>query len=62
LAGGDDASSRRQLQTLLHPEMMGRSFQVLALTRGIRPGTVLSGFKFARPAHPGLGIGPDAEI
>lgn len=39
----------RELQTLLHPEMLGRAFQVLGLTKNIdayaRP---LAGFKFAR--------------
>jgi SAM-dependent MidA family methyltransferase len=49
LATDGDPGSRRQLQTLLHPEMMGRSFQVLALGRDIDPAVRLSGFKFARP-------------
>jgi SAM-dependent MidA family methyltransferase len=48
LASDSDPGNRRQLQTLLHPEMMGRSFQVLALSRGIDPAARLSGFKFAR--------------
>ena len=48
LASEGDPSSRRQLQTLLHPEMMGRSFQVLGLSRGMDPAVRLSGFKFAR--------------
>ena len=39
---------RRALQTLLHPEMFGRSFQVIALSKGLRAATRLSGFKFAR--------------
>lgn len=51
-----DAGGRRQLQTLLHPETMGRSFQVLALSRGIPPDLILSGFKFARPAQKQLGL------
>jgi SAM-dependent MidA family methyltransferase len=29
------AKTRRSLQTLLHPEMLGRSFQALALTKGV---------------------------
>jgi len=45
----------RALQTLLHPEMLGRAFQVLALAKegdsGARP---LSGFKFARDARSAL--------
>ena len=53
----NDPKVRRQLQTLLHPEMMGRSFQVLGLSRGIDPGVTLSGFKFARPTRQQLGIG-----
>jgi SAM-dependent MidA family methyltransferase len=52
----NDPKIRRQLQTLLHPEMMGRSFQVLGLSRGIDPGVTLSGFKFARPPRQELGI------
>jgi SAM-dependent MidA family methyltransferase len=48
--------SKRALQTLLHPEMLGRSFQILALTKDVDPGTVLSGFKFARGAREALGL------
>ena len=51
-----EPAARRQLQTLLHPEMMGRSFQVIALGRGINPGLTLSGFQFARAADRQLGI------
>jgi hypothetical protein len=37
------------LQTLLHPEMLGRSFQALALAKNVDPGALrLAGFKFAR--------------
>jgi SAM-dependent MidA family methyltransferase len=47
--------TKRALQTLLHPEMLGRAFQVLALARNVdasaRP---LSGFKFAREARSAL--------
>jgi hypothetical protein len=40
------------LQTLLHPEMLGRAFQVLALAKNVEvEATPLAGFKFAR--HPG---------
>ena len=52
----DNAGARRQLQTLLHPEMMGRSFQVLSLSKGTNPGLKLSGFKFARSAPDQLGL------
>jgi len=38
----------RELQTLLHPEMLGRAFQVLGLAKHIDPGAPLAGFKFAR--------------
>ena len=51
----DNANARRQLQTLLHPEMMGRSFQVLSLSRGTTSGFKLGGFQFARPAQDQLG-------
>jgi SAM-dependent MidA family methyltransferase len=45
----DSRGAMRQLQTLLHPEMLGRAFQVLALAKNISPdGTQLAGFKFAR--------------
>jgi SAM-dependent MidA family methyltransferase len=39
---------RRALQTLLHPEIFGRSFQVLALSKGVIASVPLSGFRFAR--------------
>ena len=48
--------NRGALQTLLHPEMLGRRFQILALEKNVDPplaksfedGAVLAGFKFAR--------------
>jgi SAM-dependent MidA family methyltransferase len=40
--------TKRALQTLLHPEMLGRSFQILALEKGVHPVAPLLGFKFAR--------------
>jgi len=41
--------AKRELQTLLHPEMLGRAFQVLALTKNVGPeARQLAGFKFAR--------------
>jgi SAM-dependent MidA family methyltransferase len=55
--GGDRAQSllansrkaKRQLQTLLHPEMLGRAFQVLTLAKNVDPeANRLAGFKFAR--------------
>jgi hypothetical protein len=48
--------TRRALQTLLHPEMLGRSFQVLALSKGIDPAIRLGGFKFARDPRAALGL------
>lgn len=40
------ASEKRGLQTLLHPEMLGRSFQVLALGKNFN--APLAGFRFVR--------------
>ena len=34
----DSRKAKRELQTLLHPEMLGRAFQVLALTKNVDPG------------------------
>jgi SAM-dependent MidA family methyltransferase len=45
----DSPKATRELQTLLHPEMLGRVFQVLALEKNIGAGAQrLAGFKFAR--------------
>ena len=45
----DSRKATRELQTLLHPEMLGRAFQVLALAKNGGPDTnPLAGFKFAR--------------
>ncbi len=44
---------RRELQTLLHPEMLGRSFQVLVLSRGLSPSPKLSGLHFQRHSRSG---------
>jgi SAM-dependent MidA family methyltransferase len=50
--------AKRELQTLLHPEMLGRAFQVLALARNVGPeAPQLSGFKFARERCSALGLG-----
>jgi hypothetical protein len=44
-----DSKMTRELQTLVHPEMLGRAFQVLALAKEVDPGALqLVGFKFAR--------------
>jgi SAM-dependent MidA family methyltransferase len=42
-----DDKTKRALKTLLHPEMLGRSFQILALEKGVDPVAPLAGFKFA---------------
>jgi SAM-dependent MidA family methyltransferase len=48
----DSVKAKRELQTLLHPEMLGRAFQVLALEKKADPGaTQLAGFKFARESR-----------
>lgn len=47
-------SEKRALQTLLHPEMLGRNFQVLALGKDFSD--ELAGFQFARDAVTDLGI------
>ncbi len=45
----DSAKAKRELQTLLHPEMLGRAFQVLALQKNVDfDGPRLAGFKFSR--------------
>jgi len=49
--------TKRALQTLLHPEMLGRSFQVLALAKNVDFGGPLAGFKFARETRSALGLG-----
>jgi SAM-dependent MidA family methyltransferase len=51
-----DAKAKRQLQTLLHPEMLGRTFQVFALAKDVDLAVALSGFKFARDAPARLGL------
>src|SRR5262245_62148086 len=49
----DDLKSKRALQTLLHPEMLGRAFQVLALEKNVSTSAApLAGFKFARERRP----------
>ena len=56
IAEKSSPKTRRALQTLLHPEMLGRSFQVLALTRGMEAAPAGSGFRFARDARIVLGL------
>ena len=53
----DSAKAKRELQTLLHPEMLGRTFQVLALEKNAGLGaTRLAGFKFARELRSALRV------
>ena len=53
----DSPKTKRALQTLLHPEMLGRAFQVLALAKNVdSSASPLSGFKFAREARSALGL------
>ena len=42
--GTANAATRRALQTLLHPEFLGTTFQFLALTKGVAPSVSLSAF------------------
>ena len=51
LAADVDSKTKRELQTLLHPEMLGRIFQVLALAKDVDPDARLAGFKFARDSN-----------
>ncbi len=54
----DSPKAKRELQTLLHPEMLGRAFQVLALSKNVDPtAPKLAGFKFARGSV--LGVSRD---
>jgi SAM-dependent MidA family methyltransferase len=53
----DSSKTKRALQTLLHPEMLGRAFQVLALAKNVdSDASPPSGFKFAREARSALGL------
>ena len=56
----DSSKTKRQLQTLLHPEMLGRAFQVLALSKNVDSAAPkLAGFKFAREPRSVLGVSQD---
>ena len=53
----DSPKAKRELQTLLHPEMLGRAFQVLALSKNVDPAAPkLAGFKFAHEPGSLLGV------
>jgi len=47
---------RRALQTLLHPGLLGRTFQFLALAKNASQAPQLAGFKFARDPRVRLGL------
>jgi len=52
---GVDRRIKRQLQTLLHPELLGRAFQVIALEKD-SGAPRLAGFKFGRDPKSELGL------
>jgi SAM-dependent MidA family methyltransferase len=52
-ADGANAGERRAFQTLMHPEMMGAAFKVIAFSKGLATASPLAGFRFARPSQPG---------
>jgi SAM-dependent MidA family methyltransferase len=54
--GTTDPAILRPLKTLLHPEMLGRTFQVLTLSRGVPSTPLLAGLRFARNARRQLGL------
>jgi SAM-dependent MidA family methyltransferase len=49
-----DRKGKRELLTLLHPEMLGRAFQILALSKGVELDQPLAGFRFAREPRSAL--------
>jgi SAM-dependent MidA family methyltransferase len=51
-----DPKGKRALQTLLHPEMLGRNFQILALGKNVDAVAPLAGLKFAREPRSLLGL------
>ena len=53
--GALDPRQLRALKTLLHPELMGTSFKVLGVSRGVES-PALSGFKFGRNPAVELGL------
>ncbi len=58
----DSLKGKRELQTLLHPEMLGRAFQVLALAKNVDSGmNPLAGFKFAAESRSSLKLTDSAE-
>jgi SAM-dependent MidA family methyltransferase len=43
-------------KTLMHPNLMGRSFKVLCLEKGVGQEKALAGFEFGRPPRAALGL------
>lgn len=54
--GAADAQTRRALQTLMHPTMLGMTFQFLVLAKNAPADAQLSGLRFARDPRVALGI------
>jgi SAM-dependent MidA family methyltransferase len=52
----EDPKTKHALQTLLHPEMLGRKFQILALGKNVDLVAPLAGLKFAREPRSLLGL------
>ncbi len=50
------AEDRPALQTLLHPGLLGRTYQFLALAKDFPPAPELAGFKFARDPRVALDL------
>jgi SAM-dependent MidA family methyltransferase len=58
----DSRKAKRELQTLLHPEMLGRAFQVLALAKNVAFETnKLAGFKFVSESSSSLSLGDSIQ-
>jgi SAM-dependent MidA family methyltransferase len=54
--GAADAQARRALQTLMHPTMLGMTFQFLVLSKSVADDVQLAGLRFARDARETLGL------
>ena len=54
--GNADSKKRRALQTLLHPELLGSSFQFLAFSKNTDSSPPLSGFRLASDPCARLGL------